>query len=74
MQSELAPCKVGDRIRLIHMPDDPNPIEPGDEGTVNHIHEFRGGVNGSQTHIGVSWDSGRSLALIHPVDSFEVIS
>lgn len=28
------PCKVGDRIELISMEDDPHPIEAGARGTV----------------------------------------
>lgn len=56
--------KVGDRIRLIHMPDDPYPIPPGATGTVTSVNELQ---------IGVSWDSGRGLKLAVPEDKFEVI-
>lgn len=32
--------KVGDRIRLIEMPHDPDPIPPGSTGTVTRVHEY----------------------------------
>lgn len=49
----------GDRIRLINMPDDPNPID-----TINMFGE---------DHLNVDWDNGRNLNLIVGVDEFEVI-
>lgn len=67
-----APCKVGDRIRLINMPDDPHPIPAGTEGTVLSADPsaFR---RSGEWQISVKWDAPRSLSLIWPVDSFEVI-
>ena len=55
----------GKRVRLIHMPDDPNPIESGEEGTIK-------GVDGAG-QIMVKWDNGRSLSLIPDVDEYEII-
>jgi hypothetical protein len=30
-------ARIGDRIRLIAMPNDPDPIEPGATGIVTHV-------------------------------------
>jgi hypothetical protein len=61
--------KVGDRIRLIEMPDDPCPVPPGTEGEVTGINNDMGG--GSQ--ISVKWDNGRTLSMITPPDTFVVL-
>lgn len=53
----------GTRVRLISM-NDPDPIEPGTEGTVE-------GGNGAQ--LWVRWDNGRSLQLLVAEDRYEVI-
>jgi len=69
---------TGTRIRMVAMGVDPKsgkpdpcPIEPGDTGTV-----LDDGVElwGSR-HLqhSVRWDSGRSLGIIIPVDTVEVI-
>lgn len=57
--------KVGDRVRLIKMVDDPRPIEPGSEGTIEHIDDI------GQIHV--DWDNGRKLALIPGVDEYTII-
>lgn len=54
----------GDRIRLIEMCGDPNPVESGTEGIVYHV---GGGV------VNVQWDNGRVLGLVIGVDKFEII-
>ena len=62
--------KVGNRIRLIAMPDDPNPIPVGTEGTVTkvtHI-EFMG-----FTQVAVKWDNGSGLMLSMPPDVIQVL-
>lgn len=55
----------GTRIRLIHM-DDPEPITPGSEGTVNFVDDAG--------HLLMKWDDGRSIALMVNMDQFEIIS
>jgi hypothetical protein len=60
----------GDRIRLLCMPDDPNPIPAGSEGEVTFVNEVR---SMQFTQIGVKWDDGRTLSLAVPPDSFTVI-
>ena len=59
--------KKGDRIRLISMPNDPNPIPIGSTGTIESV------TSGPLGQVRVRWDSGRSLNLIPGVDCFEVI-
>jgi hypothetical protein len=59
---------VGDRIRLVHMVDDPDPVLAGTIGTVTEIH-----FHSDWTQIEVSWESGRMLMLSSPPDKFEII-
>ena len=65
---KIAGLKVGDRIRLIQMVDDPDPIPAGTIGTVTEIH-----IHSDWTQIEVSWESGRNLMLVSPPDKFEII-
>lgn len=60
-----APVPPGTRIRLINMPDDPDPIASGTCGTVL---EFSNGA-----YLSVEWDDGRSLNLALGIDTYEVI-
>lgn len=62
----------GKRIKLIDMPDDPNPIPPGSTGTVRKVTHIRWGGR-DDYQIMMNWDIGRSLAIIFPNDMFEVI-
>jgi len=57
----------GTRIRLIAMPQDPDPIPAGSEGVVVGVNE------GSLPQIEVRWDCGRTLFLLPDVDRFEII-
>ena len=62
----------GDRIRLIAMPDDPDPILAGSVGTVISA------TTGRFAQIEVEWDtqpdgSRRTLALIPGVDRYEIV-
>ena len=60
---------VGKRIKLISMPNDPDPIPVGSEGVVEMIgSEFQG-----STQIFVKWDNGRNLMLLSDVDQFIVV-
>lgn len=63
--------KVGDRIKLTMMVDDPDPIAPGTEGTVTDVTEVR--IRPYWWQITVDWDNGRGLSLSAPPDVFEVI-
>ena len=59
---------IGDRIRLIEMPDDPDPLPEGAEGTVVMVIE----LNGAE-QIAVEWDDGQQRGLTTPSDTFVVI-
>ena len=63
---------AGTRIRLLSMPDDPNPIAPGTTGVVTDIREIGFG-RGRWLQIDVDWDNGRQLMLASPPDQFEII-
>ena len=55
---------VGARVKLNYM-DDPYAVTSGTLGTIDYIDD--------EGQIGVTWDDGRTLALIYGVDKFEVI-
>ena len=63
----MTTIRTGDRIRLLHMPDDPDPIPAGSTGTIESVTE------GPLGQVWVSWDNGRALALVPGVDRFEII-
>ena len=56
----------GTRVRLLNMPDDPQPIPPGTTGTVVAVDDAG--------QLVMNWDNGRALSLLPGTDSFEVIS
>ena len=58
----------GDCIRLLAMPDDPDPIPAGSTGTVISS------TTGTFAQLEVDWDNGRTLALIPGVDQYEIIT
>lgn len=58
----------GDRIRLIAMLDDPDPIAPGSMGTVTAVRQQR-----TWAQVDVDWDNGRRLMLVVPPDQYEVV-
>ena len=64
--------KAGDRIRLIAMPDEPDPVPAGTLGTVLGVCSFDGPDAFHQ--IDVAWDNGRTLMLVTPPDRFEILS
>lgn len=65
----MAKVNPGDRIRLISMPDDPDPIPAGSEGLVIDV------TDGPLAQITVEWIGiNRTLALIPGVDRFEIVA
>jgi hypothetical protein len=61
--------RPGDRIRLIAMSDDPDPIPPGSTGTVTAVRQHR-----TWAQVDVDWDNGRKLMLALPPDQLEILS
>lgn len=56
----------GTRIQFIaHGEPDPDPLTPGEEGTV---------TGGNADQIWVDWDSGRRLILLAGIDRFRVLN
>lgn len=64
--------KTGDRIRLLHMPNDPNPIPEGTLGTVLGVTELH--FKEKEVQVLVKWDNGRSLSCICPPDVFTLVT
>jgi len=65
-----ADLKPGDRVRLIEMIGDPRPVEPGTLGTVRGVHTM---IHDHKWQVAMLWDNGRTLAMVLPVDKYEVI-
>lgn len=67
----------GDRIELVAMPEELDPIEAGKQGTVTRVVDTDSLERGSH-QIWVKWDCGenehpRNLSLIVPPDQFRII-
>ena len=65
MQTQL---KKGDRIRLLSMPQDPDPIPVGSVGTVIEVYDHC-----DWTQVDVEWDNGRCLMLTMPDDCVAIV-
>ena len=65
--------RQGDRIRLLAMSDDPDPIQVGQLGTIVSV-AHHGGGDDMWHQIDVAWDGGRTLMLVSPPDQFEFVS
>jgi len=64
--------QTGDRIRLVAMGDDPDPMLIGEIGTVVSA-ERHGAGRDAWLQIDVDWESGRTLMLSVPPDRFEIV-
>jgi len=64
--------KAGDRIRLVSMHDDPDPVQVGQVGTVVSVSRHGGGKD-AWHQIDVAWDNGRTLMLVSPPDRFAIL-
>ena len=62
--SKPPPVPIGTRIELLSMPNDPDPVPVGSQGTVT-------GGNAAQMYV--DWDNGRSLILIPGTDHYRVV-
>lgn len=67
---QSANYKINDRVKLVKMSQDPDPIPVGAEGTVTHVQYL---PHFNETQVGVKWDNGRSLSVILPQDKIEKI-
>jgi hypothetical protein len=62
----------GDRIELVAMPDDPNPVRKGTRGTVREVMlEY---PRYDQTVLAVDWDDGRTLNVVLPPDQIKLVT
>lgn len=61
--------KIGDRVRINGLMDDPSPIPVTTEGTVDWIGSWSSPLT---RQIGVKWDNGSRLLLLGD-DPYEVI-
>jgi transcription antitermination factor NusG len=61
--------RAGDRIEMVGMFHDPDPILPGEKGTVLRVRP-----EGQETVLSVKWDSGRSLNVLLPFDKVKSLS
>lgn len=64
--------KIGDRVELVSMTDDPNPIPMGTKGTIDFINPVN--MKPAFTQVGVKWDNGRTLMVCIPPDQIRVIT
>lgn len=60
--------KIGSRIKIKRMPDDPDPIPVNGLGTVTGFFE-----DPEYGQVWVDWDNGRKLSLCVGVDRWEVV-
>lgn len=68
MRQTQQPVSEGQRIRMGTMDNDPRPIPEGTEGTVSRVVWVM-----DAWHISVDWDSGRTLSIISPPDTFSIL-
>lgn len=63
----------GDRVKLLAMPNDINPVPSGTLGTVTGFHIDHTTDDGRFSQIWVKWDNGSVLNLLPHVDVWEVV-
>lgn len=59
-----------DRVRLIHMGPDPDPVPAGSEGSVLQTTDLSH-LEPGQVQVSIAWDCGRALAAVCPPDRLE---
>ena len=65
--------KKGDRIKMVRMVEDPDPIEPGTLGTITDVIDLWLLEQKRQVHLYVNWDNGRTLSPVVPPDVVEKV-
>jgi len=70
IMQQMCPYKMGTRIRMISMKNDPSPIASGEMGTITNVkyEEYN-----RCYQISVDWDCGSRLMLCTPPDRFETV-
>ncbi len=68
----MTPFHPGDRIRLLAMPDDSDPIPTGATGTIISVKPHGAGRD-TWLQVEVDWDDGRKLMLSIPPDRVEIL-
>lgn len=63
--------QAGDRVRVVQMDNDPYPIAPGTEGTIENVNWYT--PDKSKGQISVKWDNGRRLKVLVPEDKIQKI-
>ena len=66
-ERQVGPFNRGDRIELVSMTHDPDPIQPGSQGTVRGC-SFHNIAGYKFWQVDVAWDDGRQLMLSMPPD------
>ena len=61
------PLSEGDRVKLVSMSNDPDPIKVGTQGTVTSANK----MPNEMMIYGMRWDDGRSLTLLEGEDEWE---
>jgi hypothetical protein len=69
---DCPPYRPGDRVKLVSMKDDPDPIPAGSLGTVIDASSVHLGRQ-HYTQVGIKWDSGRTLQAVVPPDVISVV-
>lgn len=59
---------LNQKIMMVFMPNDPDPIKPGSLGVVESITDIGSG----QFQVSVNWEVKRGLKLIYPQDIFQL--
>lgn len=62
------PCRIGDTIELVAMPDDPDPIPVGTRGVVREVVDLD-----DFYQLWVDWEIKRSLSPCVPPDTIKVV-
>lgn len=63
------PLKKGNNVKLLAMPNNPDPIEVGTEGECVGVSE----LNGKKIYY-MEWENGRKLSLLEGEDEWEKIN
>ena len=66
--SKVEQLSPGDKIKLVRMNGDPDPISVGSEGEVIEVRTYE-----KFAAIKIAWDDGRNLMMVCPPDDFDIV-